>query len=154
MALRLFAGRAATALRVRCPVGLSRGFATVLPELKYAKSHEWVKVEGEVGTFGITDFAQSELGDIVHVDLPEVGTEVTKEKTFAVVESVKAASDIYAPVSGEVVAVNENAKEKPELVNSSPFTDGWLVKIKIADQSELQSLLSADAYTEVTEAAH
>lgn len=121
---------------------------------KYAESHEFVTVEDGVGTVGITDFAQSELGDVVYVDLPEVGATVSKKETFGVVESVKAASDVYSPVSGEVVAVNEWLADNPALVNSSPFEDGWMMKVKLSEPSEMDSLLDASAYKAHCEAEH
>jgi glycine cleavage system H protein len=119
-------------------------------ELKYAKSHEWAKDSGDgTITVGITDHAQEQLGDLVFVDLPEEGDSVQAGDDCAVVESVKAASDIYSPASGEIVAVNAALAESPELVNESPYGDGWLFKVKMSDASELDSLLSADGYAEV-----
>lgn len=116
-------------------------------ELKYRDSHEWVRKEAD-GTFtvGITEHAQELLGDMVFVDLPDVGNSYSAGEECAVAESVKAASDIYAPVSGEIVAVNEALGDAPELVNSEPYAAGWLFKIKPSDESELDSLLDADAY--------
>jgi len=116
-------------------------------DLKYASSHEWVRDNGDgTVTLGITDFAQEALGDVVFVELPEIGREVGAGEEFSVVESVKAASDIYAAVGGEVVAVNELLEERPELVNEAPFGDGWICKIKLAAAGELESLLGAEAY--------
>tara|TARA_R110000787_G_scaffold97863_2_gene201584 strand:+ start:430 stop:819 length:390 start_codon:yes stop_codon:yes gene_type:complete len=116
-------------------------------ELKYATSHEWVRNEGNgVVTVGITEHAQDLLGDMVFVELPEVGENVSTGDDVAVAESVKAASDIYAPVTGEVIAVNEDLEDSPELVNSDAFGDGWLFKIKIEDESELETLLDAEGY--------
>jgi glycine cleavage system H protein len=116
-------------------------------ELKYVSSHEWVRVEGDgTVTIGITEHAQELLGDMVFVELPEVGESVSTGDDVAVAESVKAASDIYAPVSGEVVAVNEDLDDSPELVNSDAYGDGWMFKIKIEDEAELDALLSAEAY--------
>ena len=115
-------------------------------ELKYTEEHEWVLIEDDIVTVGITDFAQDALGDVVFVELPDEGTELEAGKSFGVVESVKAVSDIYAPVSGEVVEVNEELPDTPELVNTSPYEDGWMVKIKLADTTELEDLLDADAY--------
>ena len=115
-------------------------------DLKYTEEHEWVLIEDDVVTVGITDFAQDALGDVVFVELPEEGATLEAGKSFGVVESVKAVSDIYAPVSGEVVEVNEELPDTPELVNTSPYEDGWMVKIKLSDPSELDSLLDADAY--------
>jgi glycine cleavage system H protein len=114
--------------------------------LKYSREHEWVKVEGSVAIIGITDFAQSELGDVVYVELPEVGSEVEANNTFGVVESVKAVSDLYAPVTGTVTEVNEELNDAPELVNSDPFEDAWMLRIEMSDTSELDGLLEADEY--------
>jgi glycine cleavage system H protein len=115
--------------------------------LKYASSHEWARDEGNgIYTVGITEHAQGLLGDMVFVELPEVGDNVAQGDDCAVAESVKAASDIYAPVSGEIVAVNEALADAPELVNSSPYEDGWLFKIKLADDAELAALLDAEGY--------
>jgi glycine cleavage system H protein len=115
--------------------------------LKYASSHEWLRAEGDgIYTVGITEHAQELLGDMVFVELPEVGESVAQGDDVAVAESVKAASDIYAPVSGEIVAVNDALNDSPELVNSSPYEDGWMFKIKIADEAELGSLLDAAGY--------
>jgi len=116
-------------------------------ELKYATSHEWVRNEGDgTVTIGITEHAQELLGDMVFVELPEVGDSVSTGDDVAVAESVKAASDIYAPVTGEVVEVNEDLEDSPELVNSDPFGDGWMFKLKIEDAGELESLLDAEGY--------
>ncbi len=114
--------------------------------LKYSREHEWVKVEGNVATIGITDFAQSELGDVVYVELPEVGSEVEANNTFGVVESVKAVSDLYAPVTGTVAEVNDQLNDTPELVNSDPFEEAWMLRIEMSDASELDGLLHADEY--------
>jgi glycine cleavage system H protein len=118
--------------------------------LKYAKSHEWVAVEGDVATIGITDFAVEQLTDLVYIELPEVGKEFAAGESFGVVESVKAVSDLYAPVSGEVVEINEALRDAPELLNSDPFGEGWIAKVDIADRSELDALLDADAYAAET----
>lgn len=115
-------------------------------ELKYTESHEWVRVEDGVAVVGITDHAQHELGDIVFVELPETDAEYGAGEAAATVESVKAASDIYSPLSGRVVEVNEALEDSPELVNKSPYGDGWIFKIEISDPSELDALLDADAY--------
>ena len=116
-------------------------------ELKYATSHEWVRSEGDgIVTVGITEHAQELLGDMVFVELPEVGDSVSTGDDVAVAESVKAASDIYAPVTGEVVEVNEDLEDSPELVNSDAFGDGWMFKIKLEDEAELESLLDAEGY--------
>lgn len=116
--------------------------------LKYAESHEWVLVEGDIATVGITDHAQEELSDVVFVDLPEVGTIIPVGDNVAVVESVKAASDIYAPVTGEILEVNEDLGNDPALVNTDPYGAGWLYKVKMTDPSELDDLMSAEAYAE------
>jgi glycine cleavage system H protein len=122
-------------------------------ELKYAKSHEWARDEGDgTVTVGITDHAQGQLGDLVFVDLPEQGDSVEAGADCAVVESVKAASDIYSPVSGEVVAVNSVLADSPEMVNENAFGDGWLFKVKMSDASELNNLLDADGYSAVAAA--
>jgi glycine cleavage system H protein len=115
--------------------------------LKYAKSHEWVRVEDGVAIVGVSDHAQQELTDIVYVELPEVGGRVEAGKECAVVESVKAASDIYAPVTGDIVAVNEELSSAPELVNQDPYGKGWMFKVQLSDSSELNELLSADDYS-------
>lgn len=115
-------------------------------ELKYAPSHEWVRVEGDVATVGITDHAQEALGDLVFVELPDVGDVVAAADEAGVVESVKAASDIYAPVSGEIIAINEALVDAPETVNTDPYHDGWMYKIRMSDPVELDDLLSAEDY--------
>ncbi|MEO6698235.1 MAG: glycine cleavage system protein GcvH [Paraperlucidibaca sp.] len=115
-------------------------------ELKYAASHEWARLDGDVVTVGITDHAQDALGDLVFVELPSVGDVISAGQEAGVVESVKAASDIYAPVSGEIIAINEALVDAPEIVNTEPYTGGWLYQIKISDAAELDNLLSADAY--------
>ena len=127
----------------------------MIPEnLKYMESHEWVRQEGDIATIGISDYAQSEIQDIVYVELPGVGAEVTQKTEFGVIESVKAAFDLYAPVSGEVVAVNESLLDAPEQVNDSPYDDGWLLKIRMTDSTELDALLDADSYQAHIEAEH
>ena len=115
-------------------------------EFKYTEEHEWVQVEGDIVTIGITDFAQDALGDIVFVELPEVGYKAESGKTFGVVESVKAVSDIFSPVSGEVIEINEELPDTPELVNTSPYEGAWMLKIKLSNAAELDELLDADAY--------
>jgi glycine cleavage system H protein len=114
--------------------------------LKYSKEHEWVRSEGNRVVVGITDFAQDELGDVVFVELPEVGTVVEAGGTFGVIESVKAVSDLYAPVSGTIVEVNPQLADHPELVNESPYGEGWMIVIEASNPDELQQLLSAEAY--------
>lgn len=113
---------------------------------RYTKEHEWVLVEGDKGTVGITDHAQSELGDIVYVDLPQVGSTMTQGETFGSVESVKAVSDLYAPVSGDVIAINDALAQSPEKLNSDPHGEAWLVKVKLSHPDEVQPLLSAEDY--------
>lgn len=127
----------------------------MIPEnLKYNESHEWVRQEDDIATIGITDYAQSEIQDIVYVELPEVGTQLTHKTEFGVIESVKAAFDLYAPVSGEVIEVNETLLDAPEQVNESPYDDGWFLKIKMSDPSELDNLLDANSYQAHIEAEH
>ena len=123
----------------------------VLDDRKYADSHEWVKVDGDVATVGISDYAQHALGNIVYVDMPEVGDEVNQGEDFGAVESVKAASDLISPVSGEVVEVNEELVDKPELINEDAFNN-WIIKVKISDPSELDKLMDAEAYKKLCEA--
>jgi len=113
---------------------------------KYTKEHEWIKIDGKVGVIGITQFAQGELGDIVFLDLPRVGTKAEREKPFGSVEAVKTVSDLYAPVSGTIVAVNEALVSEPDLVNKDPYGKGWMVRIEMADASESAALLSAEDY--------
>ena len=115
-------------------------------ELRYTETHEWIKVEKGKGTVGITDYAQEQLRDVVFVELPPIGRVVSKGEAVAVVESVKSVSDIYAPVSGEVIEVNKELENKPELINKEPYGKGWIFKIKIKDLKELDSLLSAEGY--------
>lgn len=116
-------------------------------ELKYTKSHEWVKLEGDIATIGITDHAQSELGDVVFVELPEAGRALKAEETFGSVESVKTVSDVYSPISGEVVESNAGLGAQSELVNSDPYGEGWLIKIKVEDPAEVEGLLTAEGYS-------
>jgi glycine cleavage system H protein len=117
-------------------------------DCRYLESHEWARREGGTARVGITDFAQDELGDVVFVELPEVGATVERDGEFGVVESIKAVSDLYAPVSGEVTAVNETLFDEPELVNEAPFGDGWMIEVDLADDSEIDDLLSPDEYSE------
>ncbi len=116
---------------------------------KYTKEHEWVQVDGDVATIGVTDFAAGELGDIVFVEMPEIGDELNQGDTVGSIESVKAVEDLYVPVSGEVVEVNADVDATPELVNSEPFDGGWLFKIKLSDTAELDNLLDAAAYGDI-----
>lgn len=123
--------------------------------LKYSKEHEWVKVEGNIGTVGITDFAQDQLGDVVFVELPEVGRSLKHGEQFGVVESVKTVSDLYAPVTGKVVAINTDLDSAPELVNQGPYAQGWMLKIELANPAELDALLDAAGYEAfIKEAGH
>jgi len=121
-----------------------------MSELRYTRDHEWIRVEGDIATVGISAFAQEQLGDVVFVELPEIGRTVSAGAEAAVVESVKAASEVYAPVSGEVVAVNEALNEKPELVNSDPTGEGWFMKIRLADAGELDALMDDSGYAAFT----
>jgi glycine cleavage system H protein len=120
---------------------------------RYTKTHEWVALDGDVATIGVTDFAQSELGDITYLDLPEVGTAISENAALGVVESVKAANDIFSPVDGEVVERNDAAVDAPETVNSSPYGDAWLVKVRISDPAKYEALMDAAAYDAFAEAA-
>jgi glycine cleavage system H protein len=120
-------------------------------DLRYSREHEWVLVEENIATVGITDFAQEQLGDVVFVELPAVGDSVTKDEAFGVVESVKAVSDVYAPVSGTVVEINDDLPESPEMINEDPYGDGWIIKIEISDRTDLDDLLDAVAYQQYVE---
>jgi glycine cleavage system H protein len=119
-------------------------------DLRYTKDHEWVRVDGDHAIVGVTDFAANQLGDVVFVDLPAVGRSIDQFGTFGVVESVKAVSDLFAPVGGEVVEVNPALADKPELVNSDPFGEGWMIRLKVADSSQVAGLLDAAAYEQLT----
>lgn len=116
------------------------------PELLYTKDHEWLRVDENTGTVGITDFAQKQLGDIVFVELPKPGDHVTATETFGTVESVKAVSDVYSPITGDVTAVNSKLQDHPELVNSDPHGEAWLIQVRFKDHSETQKLMTADEY--------
>ncbi|MCZ7585765.1 MAG: glycine cleavage system protein GcvH [Deltaproteobacteria bacterium] len=121
-----------------------------IPEhLRYTKDHEWAAVDGDIATIGITDYAQDSLGEIVYVELPEVGAEVKAGETFGVVESVKAVSDLYAPVSGTVSEINGALADAPETINNDPYGDGWMIKVTLADAAETGALMSPEAYTEL-----
>lgn len=121
-----------------------------IPEnLKYTKDHEWIKIEDGVATVGITDFAQGELGDIVYVDIDTVDENIDQNEVFGSVEAVKTVSDLFMPLSGEIIEFNENLEDAPEKVNSDPYGDGWMIKIKISDDSQIDSLLDATAYKEI-----
>ncbi|MGB8713314.1 MAG: glycine cleavage system protein GcvH [Onishia taeanensis] len=127
--------------------------STIPANLRYTESHEWILDNGDgTVTIGITDHAQESLGDVVFVDLPEVGQELAAGEEFGVIESVKAASDLYAPLAGEVVEVNDSLEDAPETVNEAPYEGGWIAKLKLADESALGKLLDAEAYTKVAEA--
>uniref|UniRef100_A0A7N0RJE1 Glycine cleavage system H protein n=1 Tax=Kalanchoe fedtschenkoi TaxID=63787 RepID=A0A7N0RJE1_KALFE len=148
MACRLLAMRAASYLKISAPY---RGYATVLKDLKYADSHEWAKIDGKLATVGITDHAQDHLGDVVYVELPEVGAQVKQGESFGAVESVKATSDINSPVSGKVTEVNEELSSSPGLVNGSPYDNGWIIKVEVSDTNELGSLMDSDQYSKFCE---
>ncbi|CAL9174219.1 unnamed protein product [Musa hybrid cultivar] len=149
MASRLLWARgAASYLRIST---FHRGFSTVIKDLKYADTHEWVKVDGSSATVGITDHAQDHLGDVVYVELPEVGASVVQGKNFGAVESVKATSDVNSPVSGEVVEVNTELSGSPGLVNARPYENGWIIKVKMSDTGELNSLMDSEGYSKFCE---
>ena len=119
-----------------------------IPEdLRYTKDHEWVRVEGNVATVGVTDFAQSELGDIVFVEIETLDEELEKEEVFGSVEAVKTVSDLFMPIGGTIIEINENIESSPELVNSDPYGEGWMIKIEINEASDIENLLSAEAYS-------
>jgi glycine cleavage system H protein len=119
------------------------------PGLRYSKEHEWVAAEETVATIGITDHAQEQLGEIVYIELPSIGEKVSKDDPFGVVESVKAVSDIYAPVSGTVLEVNEDLAESPEVVNEDPYGDGWLIKVRVSDPADLDDLMDNEEYEQM-----
>lgn len=121
-----------------------------MSDLKYSKEHEWIRLEGDIATVGISNFAQEQLGDVVFVELPEVGKQVVQNGDAAVVESVKAASEVYAPLTGEIVEVNASLEEDPELVNQSPTGDGWFMKIRLSDASQLDGMMDEAAYNDFT----
>jgi glycine cleavage system H protein len=120
-------------------------------DLKYHEEHDWARVEGEEATFGITWYAQDALGEVVFFDPPDIGTHVSKDQSYAEVESVKAVSDVFAPLSGEIVAVNDELSESPERINEDPYGDGWLVRVRLSNPSEVDSLLDADGYQRLLE---
>ena len=122
-------------------------------DLKYTKEHEWARIENDVATIGITDFAQEQLSDVVFIELPEVGKAVKQMESFGTVEAVKTVSDLFAPISGEIVAVNDALRDDPGIINRSPYEDGWIVRIRVADPGELKTLLDADAYDAVVSEA-
>ncbi|MBN1479965.1 glycine cleavage system protein GcvH [candidate division KSB1 bacterium] len=118
-------------------------------DLKYTQGHEWIAIDEEIATVGITDYAQGELGDLVFIELPDAGSTVSQGHSFGTVEAVKAVSDLFAPVSGEVVEINTMLSDSPEAVNKDPYGEGWMIKVKISNVDELENLLSADAYKEL-----
>jgi len=120
-------------------------------ELKYTEEHEWVKVEGDIAIVGITDFAQNELSDIVYVELPEVGKNIKKGDVIATVEAVKTVADVYSPVSGEIIEVNEKLKDEPSIINNDPYGEGWIAKVKMENPEEISALLDHEAYTKLIE---
>lgn len=120
-------------------------------DLKYSEEHQWVQVEDDIALIGISDFAQEQLGEIVFLELPEVGDQLQSGKSYGVVESAKTASDLYAPISGEVIEVNVELPDSPEVINSSPYEEGWMVKVKLIDHTELDDLLDAASYEEMIE---
>jgi glycine cleavage system H protein len=117
-------------------------------DLRYTEEHEWIMVEGNIASIGITDYAQNELGDIVYVELPEIGTDVKQMEVFGTIEAVKAVSDLFAPVSGQVVEVNTKLVDEPETVNKDPYADGWMIKVQMSDPKEVENLLDSDDYKE------
>jgi len=117
-------------------------------DLKYTREHEWVRIKGKKAVVGITDYAQKELGDVVYVELPEVGDEVVHDEQFGVIESVKTVSDLFSPLTGEVVKVNEELEDRPELVNEDPYIDGWMIQIELSEPNEVGKLLSSEDYEE------
>ncbi|MGB0487372.1 MAG: glycine cleavage system protein GcvH [Flavobacteriaceae bacterium] len=121
----------------------------IKPNLKYTKDHEWISIDGNNATIGITDYAQGELGDIVYVEIESIGDSLNKEEIFGSVEAVKTVSDLFIPVSGEITEMNENLEDNPELINDDPYGDGWIIKMKINDSSELNDLLSPEEYKDL-----
>ena len=121
----------------------------IKPNLKYTKDHEWISIDGNNATIGITDYAQGELGDIVYVEIESIGDSLNKEEIFGSVEAVKTVSDLFIPVSGEITEMNENLEDNPELINDDPYGNGWIIKMKINDSSELNDLLSPEEYKEL-----
>ncbi len=117
-------------------------------DIKYTKEHEWVSLDGETATIGITDYAQSQLGDIVFVEFPDINSEINQNETFGVIEAVKTVADLFAPVSGEIIEVNSSLEDSPNFINSDPYGSGWIIKIKINDSNEYNGLMSSDVYEE------
>ena len=120
---------------------------------RYTKTHEWVALDGDVATIGVTDFAQSERGDITYLELPEVGDAIARDQAFGIIESVKAANDIFSPLDGDVVERNDEAMAAPEVINASPFGDAWLVRVRVADPKQLDALLTAEEYDELAKSS-
>ncbi|XP_077221392.1 glycine cleavage system H protein 2, mitochondrial-like [Tasmannia lanceolata] len=148
MASRLWASRAASFLKIST---FHRRFSSVLKDLKYADTHEWVKADGTSATVGITDHAQDHLGDVVYVELPDVGASVTQGSSFGAVESVKATSDINSPISGKVIEVNEELSSSPGLVNARPYDSGWIIKVEMSNSGEVSSLMDSEQYSKFCE---
>jgi len=123
----------------------------VPPDLRYSKEHEWVRLDGEIATVGITDFAQDQLGDIVYLDLPKPGTEIAQFAKVGEIESVKSVSDLFTPVGGQVTEINQNAIDHPEIVNRDPYGEGWLLKLRVSDPAQIDALMTADEYRAATE---
>ena len=117
-------------------------------DIKYTKEHEWVSLDGEIATIGITDYAQSQLGDIVFVEFPDINSEINQNETFGVIEAVKTVADLFAPVSGEIIEVNSSLEDSPNFINSDPYGSGWIIKVKINDSNEYNGLMSSDVYEE------
>ena len=117
-------------------------------DIKYTKEHEWVSLDGETATIGITDYAQSQLGDIVFVEFPDINSEINQNETFGVIEAVKTVADLFAPVSGEIIEVNSSLEDSPNFINSDPYGSGWIIKVKIKDSNEYNGLMSSDVYDE------
>jgi len=124
-------------------------FMNIPQELKYTKDHEWVKIDGNIATIGVTDFAQGELGDIVYVEVETVGESMEREEVFGTVEAVKTVSDLFLPLTGEIIEFNESLEDTPEKVNTDPYGDGWMVKMKISDEDELAGLMSPEEYKDL-----
>ena len=117
-------------------------------DIKYTKEHEWISLDGETATIGITDYAQSQLGDIVFVEFPDINSEINQNETFGVIEAVKTVADLFAPVSGEIIEVNSSLEDSPNFINSDPYGSGWIIKVKINDLNEYNGLMSSDVYEE------
>lgn len=126
-----------------------KNFMNIPQELKYTKDHEWVKIDGNVATIGVTDFAQGELGDIVYVEVETVGETMEREEVFGTVEAVKTVSDLFLPLAGEIIEFNESLEDTPEKVNTDPYGDGWMVKIKMSNEAEIEGLMSPEEYKEL-----